>query len=918
MSMGDDEEDQAGDAANVPLAACGWYHGPITRIAAEMSVLDDGDFLVRDCISSPGDLVLTCRSAGQVMHFRLNSGRADEDGDNVKRYHLEGPQMYHSVSALISAHVNEKRPLSAVSGALIMRPVLREDADRNGVNGHDASPPGKEGKHETATKTTSFRDLPSSQPDPRAPASFTSFKPPQIGPFSSSAPKEIRGAWSKDESASVEDKGRACVGGSHGGPAGALSRIFFSEKVKAGHKSWPKGERPTTAKATTGISTLPRKPHTSGEPRFHSLPRPKTSGLFAKVGPRGRGGDVDGDEGGRAGSSTEMRRSPSDSSIPSTTLEGANPDLPPPPPPPPSSSSSGDQTGRKRRPLPPPPAPARARKSLVAAGFARARPSRQQQEPFPQDIVLPDSKGLPPPPPPPALLPAALAQPPTTGNKAHSPTYDVPATPPDSILSETQVSGSKLYDRPRPVGRLKAPPPPPPARKSKGTVSTERAGKAMANVLRVSYAASEERHAAESSAVESNTEDTSFLEHRELTPLLSDDDSLVGVDDASSLPGDPFPAGLPAKVKATRTTSSSSTSSASSSSSSLDSSPPTESHQTSSANGKEIITTEAIVEEPPLPNASLLAVAEWKSQHFFAGDKYNKPLDAVAVTLLREVIQKHAGKLAAAQIFALDAQLLSLDKMDVGEEGFLCGLPALTLVGGRRLREDLMERWLCSRWVVLVTVFAAPTPREGADALSAWISTARELFKSGDRFSLSALVLALNDERLRSLRSPWEVLRRERPKSSAELVDLTAAVRRSHDQADGDDGGNVALPDLAPYLSGCRDLKERRVFRKVFADIFGDRAESPDASPAFQSHLRCVHEHLKNLQQLKAAAAAVVAEAPQLADPLLAEALDTRLHLRLLWGSKGATAAADERHCKFSRVVAALATLCLEAERAQQ
>ena len=37
----------------------------------------------------------------------------------------------------------------------------------------------------------------------------------------------------------------------------------------------------------------------------------------------------------------------------------------------------------------------------------------------------------------------------------------------------------------------------------------------------------------------SNTDDTSFLEHRELTPLLSSDTESVDVFDTTSLPGDP-------------------------------------------------------------------------------------------------------------------------------------------------------------------------------------------------------------------------------------------------------------------------------------------------------------------------------------------------------------------------------------------
>ena len=47
------------------LSQCPWYHGPTTRIASEMSLARDMEFLVRDCISSPGDYVLTTRWRGQ-------------------------------------------------------------------------------------------------------------------------------------------------------------------------------------------------------------------------------------------------------------------------------------------------------------------------------------------------------------------------------------------------------------------------------------------------------------------------------------------------------------------------------------------------------------------------------------------------------------------------------------------------------------------------------------------------------------------------------------------------------------------------------------------------------------------------------------------------------------------------------------
>ena len=78
------------------LEACSWYHGSITRMAAEMSLGSDGDFLVRDCISSPGNYVLTSKWKGQVrkeVRIRVRvrfPGSADAEflraGQRVKEF----------------------------------------------------------------------------------------------------------------------------------------------------------------------------------------------------------------------------------------------------------------------------------------------------------------------------------------------------------------------------------------------------------------------------------------------------------------------------------------------------------------------------------------------------------------------------------------------------------------------------------------------------------------------------------------------------------------------------------------------------------------------------------------------------------------------------------------------------------------
>lgn len=57
------------------LRSHAWYHGPIPRQRAEEIVLKDGDFLIRDCVSQPGNYVLTCKSKGPTLHFVINKVR---------------------------------------------------------------------------------------------------------------------------------------------------------------------------------------------------------------------------------------------------------------------------------------------------------------------------------------------------------------------------------------------------------------------------------------------------------------------------------------------------------------------------------------------------------------------------------------------------------------------------------------------------------------------------------------------------------------------------------------------------------------------------------------------------------------------------------------------------------------------------
>ncbi|KAG7222598.1 hypothetical protein INR49_008300, partial [Caranx melampygus] len=53
------------------LRSHAWYHGPLTREAAESLFERDGDFLVRDSSSASGDYVLSCLWKNGPMHFKI-------------------------------------------------------------------------------------------------------------------------------------------------------------------------------------------------------------------------------------------------------------------------------------------------------------------------------------------------------------------------------------------------------------------------------------------------------------------------------------------------------------------------------------------------------------------------------------------------------------------------------------------------------------------------------------------------------------------------------------------------------------------------------------------------------------------------------------------------------------------------------
>lgn len=92
---------------------------------SESLVLQDGDFLIRDSLTSLGDYVLTCRWNQKPLHFLISKVLLrSSDAYTRMQYVLEGEQ-FDSIQSLVHFYVGGQMPLTQHSGAYVISPVNR-------------------------------------------------------------------------------------------------------------------------------------------------------------------------------------------------------------------------------------------------------------------------------------------------------------------------------------------------------------------------------------------------------------------------------------------------------------------------------------------------------------------------------------------------------------------------------------------------------------------------------------------------------------------------------------------------------------------------------------------------------------------------------------------------------------------------
>ncbi|KAM9762680.1 SHC-transforming protein 2 isoform 1-T2 [Menidia menidia] len=93
-----------------------WYHSRMSRRDAEKLLVRDGDFLVRESTTNPGQYVLTGMHCGLPKHLLL------VDPEGVVR---TKDMLFESISHLISFHLKNELPIVAAESELHLKQVVR-------------------------------------------------------------------------------------------------------------------------------------------------------------------------------------------------------------------------------------------------------------------------------------------------------------------------------------------------------------------------------------------------------------------------------------------------------------------------------------------------------------------------------------------------------------------------------------------------------------------------------------------------------------------------------------------------------------------------------------------------------------------------------------------------------------------------
>ncbi|XP_013411707.1 breast cancer anti-estrogen resistance protein 3 isoform X2 [Lingula anatina] len=279
----------------------------------------------------------------------------------------------------------------------------------------------------------------------------------------------------------------------------------------------------------------------------------------------------------------------------------------------------------------------------------------------------------------------------------------------------------------------------------------------------------------------------------------------------------------------------------------------------------------------------------------------NKPLESSAVLYVKNTLLNMEAKILAQHFTKIDLDLLKVSgEHDLG----VCvtsGLELISLTHGHQLRQDVLERYHCLRQFIALSILIGSHAGERAQVLDKWIEMAVVMKGTlGNLFGFHAVITALGLPTITRLKDTWLLLRQKHTRNAFTYESKLRTILRSMDEAmDNLPLQNVSIPHILPVV----ELMERD-FDSMYDMTTWEEKDADLGLDMMLAHLdtaRIVSEQC-GLYRVKADS---IMDNFTAQDEIL-DIFKTDFHLRLLWGAKGAAVNRYDRLTKFSQILNAL------------
>lgn len=313
------------------------------------------------------------------------------------------------------------------------------------------------------------------------------------------------------------------------------------------------------------------------------------------------------------------------------------------------------------------------------------------------------------------------------------------------------------------------------------------------------------------------------------------------------------------------------------------------------------------------------------------GNGSTKPLDPLALNSIHRTLLDTPAPILAVHMTQMDLSLFGLGSIKKSSNKRPAGRYLHALTSPTQFHLDVLDRFLCLRTFVEVSVLAASNLGASAKVVAKWVRVAEETRKRlRNYFGFYAVGSAIaSSPHLRTWSQLWNRVQEEWPEEW-ELLHGPIKHKVQKMKTNNDLNGEASLPHIIPLVVTIVDRQQQHVQSEEHQEAGSslnnkviNELRTEVITNAKNGMLCCdfaFYDIHQKQAQLLASMAEVYQKNTELAfrhitnfEDLLLDFFRTEFHVKLLWGSNGAVNYPDnfeERHAKFSKVLSALASIC--------